>query len=308
MVNLSKQIKEYIDFCECMKGVSVKTKAAYQTDLKQFKSWHGNDYDWCNKPVILNFISFAYKTYKPRTAKRKIASLKAFFHYLETEEIIEYDPFHKVNYKRKEALILPRTFPSSVLSKILNYAYASFNSNATNEYQRKNISRDIAVFELLFASGVRVGELCSLKNYDVDIKQKLIKVNGKGNRERYIQITNPSVLKALRFYKNNFSKSIDETGYFFINNRGRKLQEQSVRCIINKYVNKTGAGIHITPHMFRHTVATMLTEEDVDIRYIQELLGHSSIQTTQIYTHISLSAQKKILSKKHPRNKIHINI
>ena len=308
MVNLSKQIKEYIDFCECMKGVSEKTKAAYQTDLKQFRSWHDNDYEWCNKPVILDFISFVYKAYKPRTAKRKIASLKAFFHYLETEEFIEYDPFHKINYKRKEALILPRTFPSSVLSKILNYAYASFNSNATNEYQRKNISRDIAVFELLFASGVRVGELCSLKSYDVDIKQKLIKVNGKGNRERYIQITNPSVLKALKLYKNNFSKSIDETGYFFINNRGRKLQEQSVRCIINKYVNKTGIVIHITPHMFRHTVATMLTEEDVDIRYIQELLGHSSIQTTQIYTHISLSAQKKILSKKHPRNKIHINI
>ena len=190
MVNLSKQIKEYIDFCECMKGVSEKTKAAYQTDLKQFRSWHDNDYEWCNKPVILDFISFVYKAYKPRTAKRKIASLKAFFHYLETEEIIEYDPFHKINFKRKEALILPRTFPSSVLSKILNYAYASFNSNATNEYQRKNISRDIAVFELLFASGVRVGEMCSLKSYDVDIKQKLIKVNGKGNRERYIQITN----------------------------------------------------------------------------------------------------------------------
>lgn len=101
---------------------------------------------------------------------------------------------------------------------------------------------------------------------------------------------------------------IERTGYYFINNRGDVLSEQSVRFMIKKYARLADPNIHITPHMFRHTVVTLLLEEDVDIRYIQELLGHSSITTTQIYTHISMNAQKRILTKKHPRNKLKVNI
>ena len=308
MVNLSEQIKIYLNFCDSMKGLSVKTRIAYSTDLKQFRKWHGKDFDWCNKPVLLDYISEIYKRFKPRTAKRKVASLKAFFHYLEIEEIIEYDPFHKIKYKRKEAIILPRTFPVEILSKILNLAYNKLKSTNLNKHQTESTVRDIAVLELLFASGVRVGELCSLKADDVDLKRKIIKVKGKGDKERYIQITNQSVLNALKKYQKMFSEHINETGFFFINNRKRCLRDQSVRRMINKYANEVNSDLHITPHMFRHTVATLLTEEDVDIRYIQEFLGHSSIQTTQIYTHISLSAQKKILSKKHPRNKILVSV
>lgn len=161
--------------------------------------------------------------------------------------------------------------------------------------------------ELLFATGVRVHELCNLRINDVDLKNKHIKVYGKGAKERYIQITNRDVVSALRRYQKEYAGKINETGFFFINNRGRKLSEQSVRFMVDKYAKSVNAELHITPHMFRHTVATLLLEEDVDIRYIQEFLGHSSITTTQIYTHVSLNAQKKILSKKHPRNKLKVN-
>ena len=171
----------------------------------------------------------------------------------------------------------------------------------------KCILRDVAVMELLFATGVRVHELCNLRINDVDLKNKHIKVYGKGAKERYIQITNRDVVSALRRYQNEYIGKINETGFFFINNRGRKLSEQSVRFMVDKYAKSVNAELHITPHMFRHTVATLLLEEDVDIRYIQEFLGHSSITTTQIYTHVSLNAQKKILSKKHPRNKLKVN-
>lgn len=160
----------------------------------------------------------------------------------------------------------------------------------------------------MFTTGVRVCELCTLLPDDIDLKSKMFKVNGKGSKETYIQITNKNVQLVLKIYKKLFANEIEQCGYFFVNNRGNRLSEQSVRFMIDKYEKQVGADIHITPHMFRHTIATLLLEEDVDIRYIQELLGHSSITTTQIYTHISMNAQKKILSKKHPRNKMNINI
>lgn len=159
------------------------------------------------------------------------------------------------------------------------------------------------MFEIMFATGMRISEICSLKNDDVDLKNKIIRIYGKGSKERLIQIENTDVINALKDYKkHNHSK----TNYFFTNKLDNRLAEQSVRFMINHYVKLAGINMHITPHMFRHSFATLLLEEDVDIRYIQQLLGHSSITTTQIYTHISMKKQRNILAKKHPRNKLDI--
>ncbi len=306
MLVLSETIIRYIDHCKYMKGLSDKSIKAYTTDLNQFEIWCGSDITWDSKPTLENYIKHLYEKFKPRSAKRKIACLKAFFHYLEVEEFIETNPFHKIKYKRREALVLPKSIPINTLSNLLSKTYETLEKTGSNNYQRKNILRDIAVMELLFASGIRVGELCALHKEDINVKNRIMKVKGKGSKERYIQLTNKSVLSILNEYQKLFRTEINDSGFYFINNRGKRLSEQSVRFMINKYAKLSGVEMHITPHMFRHTVATLLLEEDVDIRYIQELLGHSSITTTQIYTHISLSAQKKILTQKHPRNKIHI--
>jgi len=123
----------------------------------------------------------------------------------------------------------------------------------------------------------------------VNISENYVRTIGKGGKERIIQIYEPNVIKALKLYKNLFKNEIEVTKYFFVNRLTKKLSEQSVRFMLNKYVTKAGSSKHITPHMFRHTFATMFLESDVDIRYVQHLLGHSSIKTTEIYTHVSMS-------------------
>ena len=147
-----------------------------------------------------------------------------------------------------------------------------------------------------------MSELCSLSRRDVKLEEGEVKIYGKGAKERFVQITNPSVLQALREYR----QETDHSEIFFVNRLGKPLSDQSVRGIVKKYGKLGGVEQHITPHMFRHSFATLLLEEDVDIRYIQRLLGHSSIVTTQIYTHVAGKKQRDILSAKHPRNRLEV--
>ena len=164
---------------------------------------------------------------------------------------------------------------------------------------------DIAVLELLFATGARVSELCALQCGDVRLEEGEIKIYGKGAKERFVQIANLDVLNTLCRYQEVFQDTIDQAGAFFVNRSQRPLSTQSVRAIVNRYSTLANVKNHITPHMFRHSFATLLLEEGVDIRYIQQLLGHSSIVTTQIYTHVAGRKQRDILLEKHPRNKLH---
>jgi len=158
------------------------------------------------------------------------------------------------------------------------------------------------VVELLFATGIRISELCSLKPTDIDFESNSILIYGKGAKERILQIGNPEVLSALLLYQETFKTDIEICGYFFVNRLQQKLSDQSVRFMINRYAKLANIEQHLTPHMFRHSFATLLLEQDVDIRYIQRILGHSSISTTEIYTHVSNVKQKDILFNKHPRN------
>lgn len=151
-----------------------------------------------------------------------------------------------------------------------------------------------------------MSELCTLQYDDVRLEEGEIKIYGKGAKERFVQIANPDVLNTLRHYREVFKDSIAQAGAFFVNRSRKPLSTQSVRTIVNRYSTLADVKSHITPHMFRHSFATLLLEEGVDIRYIQQLLGHSSIVTTQIYTHVAGRKQRDILLEKHPRNKIRL--
>ena len=297
-------IRNYLNHCRFEKGLDSKTIKAYQIDLLQFSAFiqkEGNSY--C-KENLQAYIAYLHGHYKIKSVKRKIASLKAFFNYLEFEEVIDENPFSKIRVKLHEPSLLPRTIPLTSIDILLQHAYQQLASKKESTYEYRANLRDIAVLELLFATGMRVSELCSLHTEDVNLNEGIIKIYGKGSKERIIQIGNHAVLLAVASYYHAFSKEITDTGWFFINRLGKQLSDQSVRFMIKKYCQAAGITQHITPHMFRHSFATLLLEEDVDIRYIQQLLGHSSIVTTQIYTHVTSKKQRDILTTKHPRNKI----
>lgn len=301
MTTFETLIKEYLDFCQYQKRLDPKTLKAYRIDLRQFREQLSVS---CVSQISIEmleaFIGTLHRTFKPKTAKRKIASLKAFFHYLEYKDLIEANPFNKLHTRFREPITLPKVIPLHTIETFLATMYAQ-RERAADDGQKKKILRDIAVIEVLFSTGMRISELCSLRPGDVDLQDGVILISGKGAKERKIQIGSRDVLLVLRDYEQKFRFEMGNCQFFFVNRVGKRLSEQSVREMINKYCSMAAIQMHITPHMFRHSFATFLLESDVDIRYIQEMLGHSSINVTEIYTHVALAKQKDILRTKHPR-------
>lgn len=301
MKSLTRNITEYIEYCAYRKRLDSKTLKAYRTDLNQYAAFCVGRKSCLGRRTVDDFITGLHRQYKPKTVRRKIASLKAFFHHLEYRELMTENPFSKLDIRFREARLLPKTIPFHSIRTFLSALYAQ-KSAAESDHDFRRCVRDIAVVELLFATGMRISELCSLKPSDIDLENGDILIYGKGARERVIQIGNREVIDALTLYREAFASDIAACGYFFVNRLRRRLSDQSVRLMMNRYARLSGIDQHITPHMFRHSFATLLLEQDVDIRYIQRMLGHSSISTTEIYTHVSCAKQKDILVRKHPRN------
>lgn len=308
MEALHKTVEEFIFHCRFEKNLSDHTLKAYKLDLKQFLSFIKSrvkkiTIHKIDKSLLRQYLQHLQETQKVKTVKRKIATLKALFNFLEFEDQIEANPFRKMRIKIREPLQLPGVLTLEEVKTLFQTVYRIKQDCLEREsYAYRSIVRDVAVFELLFATGVRVSELCHLRKEHVSLSQRAIRVNGKGSRERVIQLCSIDIIRLLQEYIELFHPAGFHFSYFFINRLGNRLSEQSVRFMIKKYVSQCGINKSVTPHMFRHTFATLLLEEGVDIRYIQQLLGHSTITTTQIYTHISNPHQQEILTTRHPRN------
>lgn len=171
---------------------------------------------------------------------------------------------------------------------------------------RRRWLRDMAVVEMFFATGARVYEISNIQKSNIDLASGLLKIDGKGDKERYIQIGDEEVLALLRVYYAENADEIERSGCFFVNDRGRRFTEQSIRGMLDRYAKGAGIERKITPHMFRHSLATYLIEEGVDISCVQQIFGHSSIRTTQIYIHVAAGRQAEILREKHPRRSMRI--
>ena len=278
--NISQLISEYISYLEIEKGLSKNTILAYQSDLIGFFDFIENaqieeikrkDFSTYTKYLAKNEIN-------PSSITRKIASIKGFFKYISYKRIIKTNPAASIA-SPKLPKRLPKVLTISEIEKLL----------------RNNLSvMDYAIIELLYSAGVRVSELVNLNMKNIDLKQQTIKVFGKGSKERIIPI-NKKCIEVLKKYlkkRELIALKYDSEPFLFINENGKKITRQYVYKIIREQGEKINK--HISPHTLRHSYATHLLENGADLRVVQELLGHSSIVTTQLYTHISKRTLREV--------------
>ena len=294
---------DFLEYCSIEKKLDEKTIRAYKTDLQQCISLVGNGaIDQLTKERIRTYIK-DISHFRHKTIKRKLASLNAMLRYFEWNNEWYVNPMRKMHIHMGEPVRYPTVMTIAEVRKMMDVVKKRARQYPNDSFSYGLAKRNEAIIELLFASGMRVSELCDLKVCDVDLNIGRIRIIGKGNKERFVDICQDETQKALSEWLECRDRCVDDAP-FFCSRLGRKMSQQSVRLLVRQLTLICGIKKHVTPHTFRHTFATLLLEEDVDIVYIQHLLGHSSIMTTQIYTHVNLHKQREILQAKHPRRKI----
>ena len=319
---MDRTISSFLQHLIVEKGFSRNTSDAYRNDLGQFWEFlqtqsngdtngngngngdsngngNGNSSQvWATVDInILNKyiedLRFR-KGYRDSTTARKVASIKSFFGFLSENSIITEDPTESLGSPRV-GRTLPKFLPEEDVTTLLDTAYKS----GTNEGHR-----DAVIMELLYATGLRVGELVSLNTADIDLSESYIRCMGKGSKERLVHLY-PKALEELRRYLKNARVAL--LGHrraepsLFVNHRGERLTRQWVWTILKTYAQKAGIQQNITPHTLRHSFATHLLQNGASLRHVQELLGHSSISTTQVYTHLTNGYVQQEYAKSHPR-------
>ncbi len=305
MNNISDRIWEYLRYCKEQKHLSRNTIRAYRIDMQQFIDFLGErklekkGVTAINKEILKEFVGLIQERYAPKTCRRKIACVKAFFNHMEYEDVILVNPFRRIKVKLKEEKTLPKTMKRQEIALQLRYVYKLI-SKAKSGHQRFIALRLAAIYELLIGTGIRIGELCKLKTDDIDFDDRSIRILGKGGKERIVYLTSNIIITALQQYAETAESNGMKSEFFFKGRNQKHISEESARNYIEKIARKI-LGKRITPHMFRHTFATMLLESNVDIKYIQELLGHSSIKTTMIYLHLVNSSVRAAVEKANLR-------
>jgi len=301
---LKKYIELYAFFLKNEKNYSNYTIVSYRNDLIQFFNYlklyrilKDDKIEDVDRSVMRKYIVYLKKSdYSARSISRKISTVRSFFKFCLREGIIKVNP--TIN------LITPK------IDKKLPYFLYLQEVNKLIETPLKNTIfgiRDSAILELLYGTGIRVGELVNLNICNIDLYEKTIIVFGKGSKERILPLGNPSI-RAIKEYlssRNLFKKNIfvnkNDLEALFLNRLGGRLTTRSIRRIIIKYMKMAGLNKKISPHVLRHSFATHLLGGGADLRSVQELLGHKSLSTTQIYTHITKERLKTIYKKSHPR-------
>ena len=287
-----QNLRSFFNFLIIEKGLSKNTVKAYETDIKGFIKWINKN----NKQSLLNikessvnrYISYLFSLkLKSSSVNRKISSLKSFYLFLLKKKLIRYSPFSEVISPKQEKY-LPASMSESEVEKLLN------SPDASKEIEQ----RDKAMIEMLYATGMRISELVNLKITDIDMNRSVIKVMGKGSKERLIpfgESASEALFNYLKTRKDSSSKEV------FISNRGRKITRVAFWQRIKVYLLRENLKISISPHTLRHAFATHLLNRGADLRSVQLLLGHSDLSTTQIYTHIAKQRLGDVLKKHHPR-------
>jgi integrase/recombinase XerD len=304
MQSLNDSVHAFLNHCQFERNFSDHTVKAYRLDLSQFTRFavqqgKSGAVTHVDRAVIREYTRTLHH-YKPRTQRRKLAALKSLFSFLEREGVLESNPARNLRLDIRLGRLLPRTVSLSFLQAFFRQVYANRRSRVEQTQACHLAIRDVALFELMFSSGMRVSEISNLLVTTVDLDRGAVLVRGKGNKERLIPICDDQVQSALVAHVAAQGSSRNADGFFFTNRFGRRLSEQSIRMALKRHAEAAGLE-KITPHVFRHTVATMLLEQGVDLRFIQTFLGHSSIVTTTIYAHVNDKSQRDVLRHRHPR-------
>lgn len=299
-MTLSEVCSLYLNYCKNTKNLSYLSVSAYYHDLKSFQNLIGQkcEIKAVSRQSLYEYVDKLFEEKRSAsTVKRRIACLKTMFKWLENEDLIYANPFSKFDLKIKVPKRLPRNVKVNELRQMAQSARAcAAEISIPGQNPRK---RDICtlnallIIEILYSTGIRVSELTSIRLDDVNFHTQSIHISGKGQRERKVFLPDQGLVDLIKNYiqiRNVFSTKHD---YLLINSRGTPLSSQSARLIVKENAKRAQISRPITPHMYRHSTATQLLEAGVDIRYVQQLLGHESIQTTQIYTHVEDSALKE---------------
>lgn len=298
---MDKEIRKFINHLRFEKNFSEETCRSYLSDLTQFSEFldkefePGKEYKAKDVDVlsVRSFVGFLHKGKRKKSSiERKIVAIRSFFKYLCREGLLSSNPAASVILPKKEKR-LPKHLSVDEMFHFLNSPDRSALKG----------KRDSAFLELLYATGIRVSELVGLDLNDVDFRERIIRVLGKGKKERLLPFGSKA-LESMKDYLLSFSQirqKGDSPDAFFLNMRGGRLTSRSVRRIVDKYIRQTSIMTKISPHSIRHSFATHLLNAGADLRSIQELLGHSSLSTTQKYTHLDAAKLMEIYDKAHPR-------
>ena len=268
-------IEKYLLYLKKIRNYSDNTISSYNVELIKYKDYLDKlniDYRSVTKENIWDYLKDLDGLYKSSSINHHLSTLRSFYEYLKEEEVINTNIFLLIrNPKKKKSL--PNVLNYDEINKLLDF----------KELDNINDYRDRLIFEMLYSTGLRVSELSNIKLKDIDMKEKSIKVLGKGNKERYVYYSNHAshALKEYLDIRNAKSE------YLFINSKDERLSRQSIEDIVNKRIKKISLMHHISPHTLRHTFATDMLKNGADIRVVQELLGHKKLSTTEIYTHLS---------------------
>jgi integrase/recombinase XerC len=290
-------IKSFLDYLSLEKKYSVHTVTAYKNDLISFRDFLVTEYEQdelleAHYAQIRNWIvSLVDNKISNRTINRKVSSLKSFYKFLQKSEQLKVNPLAK-HKALKVAKKIQVPFTAREINSVLE--------NIKEESDFKSV-RNKLIVELFYSTGIRRAELINIKEHNISFSNSTIKVLGKRNKERFVPILT-SVVATLKKYielKKEFSIGLEE---LFITEKGNKIYETLVYRIINSYFSQASSKVKKSPHILRHSFATHLLNEGADLNSVKELLGHSSLASTQVYTHNSLDAIKKVYNQAHPRS------
>jgi len=293
MIPFSHYIDRFLNYITIERNYSSHTIASYKADLEEFEKLldsRGNkDINRIDYFLLRKFLStLNERKLGKRTLSRKISTLKSFFKFILREGIIKSNPAVALIYPRLDKA-LPKFLTEKEVKNILDLPGGQGILSLRNK----------AILEFLYSTGARVSEIVSLKRKDVDLIGGVVKVKGKGRKERLLLLGEQAII-SLKAY---LDKRTDNSPALFINRRGQALSDRGLRGVVYKHIGGAASFLKVSPHVFRHSFATHLLNRGADLRSIQELLGHSSILTTQVYTHLTIDSLKNTYQKAHPRAK-----